>query len=344
MRRFIPFVLTLLVLGGCSGSSGDDAGTVTLVTHGSFRVSRDVLAGFEQQSGLKVRVVRSADAGTLVNQAILSKGRPQGDVLYGVDNTFLSRAVDAGVFAPYQAPGTTAVSRAFDLDPAVTPIDYGDVCVNYDRAWYRERNLEPPQTLADLTKPAYRDQLVVENPAISSPGLAFLLASVASFGDPGWVNWWRQLRANGALVVDTWDEAYNQRFTIGSRGVGDRPLVVSYASSPPAEVVYATDKNAGAPTAALTRTCFRQVEFAGLLAGAKNPAGGRELIDFMLSPAFQKDMPLQMFVLPVRPGTPLPAVFSEYAQVPAAPLSVPAATVTRNRDAWISAWTAAVLG
>ncbi|TQS43461.1 thiamine ABC transporter substrate-binding protein [Cryptosporangium phraense] len=344
MKRLVALLCVTAVLAICSCSSPDaDPTVVTLLTHDSFRISPGVLADFEHRSGLKVRVLRSGDAGTLVNQAVLSKGHPQGDVLYGVDNTFLSRAVRAGIFTPYRAPTATQVPRAFDLDPAVTPIDYGDVCVNYDKAWYTAHRLAPPRTFEDLTAPAYRNQLVVENPATSSPGLAFLLGTIASFGEAGWTGWWKRLRANGALVTDTWAEAYRQRFTVGSGGQGNRPLVVSYASSPPAEVLYAAERPATAPSGVLVDTCFRQIEFAGLLAGAKNSAGGRKLVDFLLSAEFQRDLPLQEFVLPVLPGTPLPREFTAYATLPARPLTLPAGEIDAHRDAWISRWTASVL-
>src|SRR6185295_1139750 len=114
----------------------------------------------------------------------------------------------------------------------------GDVCLNVDKEWYAGRGLSPPQTLAELTLPRYRDQLVVENAATSTPGLAFMLATIAEFGDR-WQGYWRKLRANGVLVVDGWEDAYYSRFSGSAGGKGNRPVVVSYASSPPAEVIFA---------------------------------------------------------------------------------------------------------
>jgi thiamine transport system substrate-binding protein len=346
-RRLLALLFVSALLAGCgqSGSSEADSKTVTLVTHESFAVSKNVLADFESSSGLKVKVLRSGDAGALVNQAVLSKGHPQGDVLFGVDNTFLSRALKAGIFASYTPAALSNVNARFKLDSTgkATPVDFGDVCLNYDKAWYAKKKLAPPTSFADLLKPAYRNQLVVENPATSSPGLAFLLGTVATYGQSGWQGWWKQLKSNGALVVDSWDEAYDQRFTVGSQGKGDKPLVVSYASSPPAEVIYAKTKPSTAPTGVVTSTCFRQVEFTALLDGAKNPSGGKKLIDFLLSKEFQKDVPLQMFVFPVVTGTPLPVEFTKYAPLPAKPLTLPADEITQNRDRWISQWTAAVL-
>jgi thiamine transport system substrate-binding protein len=329
---------------GTNGSSSGAGDTVTLVTHDSFAVSKPVLAAFTKQTGIKVKVLKNGDAGAALNQAILTKDNPLGDAFFGVDNTFLSRALGAGIFAPYTAKGLNQVPSALRLDDKqrVTPIDYGDVCVNYDKAWFEREKLAVPKTLEDLAAPAYKGRLVVENPATSSPGLAFLLASVAKFGKNGWEDYWQRLRDNDVKVVDGWEQAYDTEFSAGS-GKGEFPLVVSYASSPPVEVLYADPPTTTAPTGALTDTCFRQVEFAGVLEGAAHPAAARKLVDFMLSEKFQADIPLQMFVFPARTGTPLPSVFTKYAQVPDAPLTLPPAEIGAQRDTWITQWTNTVL-
>ena len=346
-RLAVVAVLTVVlavVLGACGSSGGDDRETVTLVTHDSFSVSKNVLRDFERRTGTKVRVLESGDAGSVLNQAILTKDAPLGDVLYGVDNTFLTRALRAGIFVPYTARGLDRVPTELRLDPSnrVTPIDYGDVCLNADKAWFAERQLVVPTSLADLTRPEYRDTLVVENPATSSPGLAFLLATIAEFGEDGWQDFWRDLRANGVKVVSGWEQAYNEEFS-GSSGDGDRPLVVSYASSPPAEVIYADPEPETPPTQVLPESCFRQVEFAGVLRNAEHPTAARRLVDFLLSERFQADMPMQMFVFPARAGTPLPAVFTELADVPAQPYTLPPEEIGANRDDWIDEWTEIVL-
>ncbi len=224
----------------------------------------------------------------------------------------------------------------------VTPIDKGDVCVNYDKAWFAKHELPVPTSLDDLTDAKYQDQLVVENAATSSPGLAFLLATVAKYGPDGWDGYWKRLRANGVKVVDGWEQAYDTEFS-GSSGKGDYPLVVSYASSPPAEVIYAKPTPTSAPTGSIDDTCFRQIEFAGVLKGAAHPAAAKQLVDFMLTRRFQADVPLQMFVFPAVPATPLPAEFTKYASVPAHPLTLPPADIGRNREAWIKQWTTTVL-
>ncbi|MFJ6404938.1 thiamine ABC transporter substrate binding subunit [Streptomyces hydrogenans] len=315
--------------------------TVTLVSHDSFNASKEVLAEFTKQTGFTVKVLKAGDAGEAVNKEILTKGSPQGDVFFGVDNTLLSRAVENGIFETYEAKGLDRVPDTFKLDKRVTPIDTGDICVNYDKKYFADKKLAPPQSFDDLAKPAYKDLLVVENPERSSPGLGFLLGTIAQYGDDGWQDYWSKLKANGVKTVDSWELAYNQEFS-GSAGgkeaKGDRPLVVSYASSPPVEVLYAEPQPKEAPTGVSTGTCFRQIEFAGLLNGAKNPEGGKALIDFLISKKFQDDMPLQMFVNPVAKDATLPELFTKHGVVVEKPETMAPEKIAEKREAWIQQW------
>ena len=347
--------------GSGSGKSSDAAKskTVTLVSHDSFAASPAVLKEFTKQTGYTVKVLHGGDAGAAVNQAILTKDHPQGDVFFGVDNTLLSRALDNGLFTPYTAKDLNQVPADVQLDGAehrVTPIDSGDVCVNYDRAYFTQHKIAPPQTFADLVKPQYKNLLVTENVATSSPGLAFLLGSAATYGDGGtsqgaasgggWQSYWKQLKSNGVEVVDSWEQAYDSRFSgsaAGKKAKGDKPLVVSYASSPPAEVVGVNPPPAQSPVGVATGTCFRQIEFAGLLHGAKNTAGGQALIDFMLSKDFQQDMPLEMYVDPVRKDAVEPPVFVKYGAKVAHPTTLAPAKIAAKRDDWVKAWNSIVL-
>ncbi len=339
----VATVLVVVAAGGGGGSSSKGV-TITLVTHDSFTPSKSVMRAFTKQIGGKVKVLKSGDAGAALNQAILTKSHPLGDAFFGVDNTFLSRALGAGIFAPYRAAGLDSVPSRFQLDAThrLTPVDYGDVCVNFDKKWFADHHLAVPQTLDDLAKPEYKGLLVTENPATSSPGLAFLLATVAHFGPNGWRDYWTRLRADDVRVEAGWEQAYSTDFS-GSTGKGSYPLVVSYASSPPAEVSLADPKPSDAPTGALLDTCFRQVELVGVLKGTKHAAAARQLVDFMLSTRFQEDLPLSMFVFPVREGAKLPDVFVKYAQVAPRPFELPPAEIGAQRDRWIDQWTATVL-
>jgi thiamine transport system substrate-binding protein len=341
---------TLAACGSSDGGQGSgDSKTVTLVSHDSWAASKDVIAAFEKQSGYKVNVLKDGDAGQAVNKAILTKDNPQGDVFFGVDNTLLSRALDNGLFQPYEPKGSDRIAPEYRADQdkhRVTPIDTGDICVNYDKKYFADHKIDPPRSFDDLVKPQYKNLLVTENASTSSPGLGFLLGTAAKYGDGGWEGYWKKLKANGVKVVDGWEQAYNEEFSGsagGKKAKGDRPLVVSYASSPPVEVVYADPKPTAAPTGVAQGTCFRQVEYAGLLSNAKNTKGGKAFLDFLISERFQEDMPLNMYVYPVREGAQVPPEFVKYGPQAKDPETMDPAKIADNRDQWVKSWTSLVL-
>ncbi|WPO71071.1 MULTISPECIES: thiamine ABC transporter substrate-binding protein [unclassified Streptomyces] len=344
--------LGLVAVSACG--SGDDASkadskSVTLVSHDSFNVSKDVLKEFEKRSGYQVKVLKDGDAGAAVNKAILSKDNPQGDVFFGVDNTLLSRALDNGLFQSYEAKGSDEIKPEYRVDQGkhrVTPVDSGDICVNYDKKYFADKKLAPPKSFEDLAEPAYKNLLVTENASTSSPGLGFLLGTAAKYGDKGWEGYWKKLKANGVKVVDGWEQAYNEEFSGsagGKKAKGDRPLVVSYASSPPVEVLYGKPRPKEAPTGVATGTCFRQVEYAGLLSNAENAKGGKALLDFLAGEEFQADMPLNMFVNPVREGVELPELFTKHGVTVDEPQTMDPKKIADNREPWIKSWTSLVL-
>jgi thiamine transport system substrate-binding protein len=318
---------------------------ITLMSHDSFSISEEVITEFETANNARVEYLPSGDAGATLNQAILSKNNPLADVFFGVDNTFMSRALESDIFEPYASPLLDKVPDELKLDPQnrLLPVDYGDVCLNYDKAWFNEQGISPPADLNALKDPTYRGLTVVENPATSSPGLAFLLATVGHFGEEEYLDYWQMLRDNDVLVVDGWEEAYWGQFSAASDG--DRPIVVSYASSPPAEVFFAEEPLEEAPTGVVLAdgACFRQIEFIGILKGTEQPALAEKLIDFMLSESFQEDIPLQMFVFPANETAALPDVFVQYAKIPESPAYVSPEAIESNREAWIEAWTETVL-
>jgi thiamine transport system substrate-binding protein len=322
--------------------------TVTVMTHDSFDVSEQVVAAFQEGCNCEVQFLQSGDTGLMLNQALLSKENPMADVIYGVDNTFLSRALAGDILEPYRSPVLADIPDDLELDPTfhMLPVDYGDVCLNYDKGWFQEQGVAPPSDLPDLTRPEYKGLTVVESPATSSPGLAFLLATVGRFGETGdytYLDYWADLRANDVLVTDGWEDAYWGSFTYTSDG--DRPIVVSYASSPPVEVYFAEEPFDEAPTGVVAAdgSCFRQVEFVGILKGTGNRDLAQQWIDFMLGTTFQEDIPLKMFVFPANGNAKLPDVFARFAEIPEIPATVDPEAIEANRERWIEAWTRTVL-
>jgi thiamine transport system substrate-binding protein len=346
--KHLAWLVIVLVLSLSTAHAQDSP--LTVIAHDSFNYTQEVMDAFTEGTGIAVEVIRLGDAGLLVNQSLLNRENPLGDVLFGVDNTFLGRALEGDLFIPYESPSLQDIDPAFIVDDEyrVTPIDYGDVCLNYDVSYFDEGGLAIPQSLQELTDPAYNGLLVVQNPATSSPGLAFLMATVAVFGeddDYDYLDFWTDLAANDVYIADDWTDAYYNQFSGSAGSVGTRPLVVSYASSPPVEVIFADPQPDVAPTGAIVAddTCFRQIEFAGILQGTDKEAESQQFIDFLLSPAFQEDMPLNMFVFPVNPQAKLPEVFAEFVLIPEQPIVLAPEVIDENREAWIEAWTQTVL-
>lgn len=321
--------------------------TLVVMTHDSFNASEAVIREFEQANNVKVQILESGDTGSALNKAILSKATPLADVFYGVDNTFMSRALAADIFERYDSPMLAAIPGRFKLDEGnrLLPVDFGHVIVNYDKAFLAQKGLEPPRSLRELADPKWKGMLVVQNPATSSPGLAFLMATIAAFPDGSeypWQQFWRDLRANEVYVSPDWEDAYYAQFS-GSSGKGPRPLVVSYATSPAAEVFFSEGKLAEPPTGNVEGTAFEQIEFVGILKGTQKRALAEKWVDFMLSRRFQEDIPLQMFVYPVLPEAELPEVFVKFGQPPAQAYTLTPEQIDQGREQWIEAWTALVL-
>ena len=348
MKKIAAFALSVLLFSACSGSSDSSSSnepvTLTLLAHDSFTPSEGIFDAFTASTGIKVEVVRTGDAGELITKAALTAGNPEGDVLWGVDNTLLSRALESDIFSRYESPNTAFMSAELLRNipgHEVTPVDTGDVCINYDIAWFEENDIAPPMTLDALTSSTYANLLVVPSAITSSPGLAFFLATVAEYGEDGWQDYWKALRENGVLVVDGWTQAYSTEFS-GSSGNGERPIVVSYSSSPAAEVLFSNPPTDVAPTGVAPLTCFAQIEFAGVLRGTKHEAEAQKLIDYLTDVAFQSDLPLTQFVFPVNSNATIPDTFTRYISRPENPLTIEFDVVATNRSAWLDEWSTIV--
>lgn len=350
-KKTILILFTLFfILAACQPTAAPASPqTLTVITHDSFSVSKELVTQFEEANNAKLVFIQGGDTGSVLNRLILTSVNndlPEADVFYGLDNTFLSRALEHDLFEPYQAEALTSIPAEFQLDPSskVLPVDYGDVCINYDKAYFKENNLSLPTSLQDLTRPEYKGLLVVENPATSSPGLAFMFATIAEFGEEGWRSWWQAMRENQVTVVSDWETAYYTNFS-GSSGKGPQSMVVSYASSPAAELIYAQTELSESPTASLVAPgmCWRQIEFVGILKNSPHRELAEKFVDFLFSKDFQEDVPMQMFVFPVLPEAVLPEDFVIASQIPEVTGSLDPALIAQNRDQWINDWTETVI-
>ena len=335
-------VLALLA----AACGGGDSPTLTLVTHDSFNVSAETLEAFEQQSGATVALLPAGGAVEALNRVILTKGNPLGDLFFGVDNISYIRALSEGVFEPYVPAALAEVDARWQFDPSghVTPVDYGYVLFNYDKQALASAGLTPPTRLEDLTQPAWRGRIAVQDPNTSSPGQQLLLATVAYFGEDGgytWLDFWRDLRANDVIVSGGWEDAYYAQF---SQYGGPAWLVNSYATSPAAEVIFAETRPDTSPTGnvIIPNASYLQIEGVAILQGTKQRDLAEQFIDFMLGRQFQEDIPLNMFVYPVRRGAALPPEFVQFAQIPERPAEIDPARVHANLERWLDAWTRVV--
>ncbi len=343
MNRLLPLTLvslSTLVVSACGTSeTGSRPERLVLLAYDSFTPPDGAFEAFTRSTGIEVEIAIGGDAGELIAKADLTAGNPEGDVLWGVDNTLLSRALDAEVFDPYVSTAHPLRNELVDDGAGtVTPVDFGDVCINVDDEALDALDLDPPTSLDDLVDPDYRDLLVVPSAATSSPGLAFLLATIVRYGESGWREYWAALVDNGVEIVSGWSDAY---YTAFSRYGGDRPLVLSYASSPPAEVIFADPPladDAKAPTSVVTDTCFRQVEFAGVLRGTDHVDEARLLVDYLISDEFQRLLPESLFVYPANSTTELPDSFRRHAPDVETPATMNAATIATGRGRWVDEW------
>ncbi len=343
-RLLFLFLMLSITLPACRPVDRESTRQLKVITHDSFAISEEVITQFEEQYGAEVQFIKAGDTGTALNKVILSKESPFGDVFYGVDNTFLSRALAEGIYEPYDSPLLSAIPEEFKLDAQnrALPVDFGDVCPNYDKAFFRTAGIKPPESLEDLLTPEYRGLLVVQNPATSSPGLAFMLTTIGRFGEDGYLDYWQRLVENDMLVVNDWESAYYNEFSVHG---GTYPIVISYGSSPPAEVIFSDVEIAEPPSSVLVEdeSCFRQIEFIGILRGSQKRDLAENFIDYVLSPSFQEAMPMQMFVFPVNQETQLPEQFTKFASIADSTAKVDPEAIAEKREIWLQDWTETVL-
>jgi thiamine transport system substrate-binding protein len=313
MKKLYAIALAAtLALTGCT--SATQPTTVRLAAHDSFVISDELINQFEQESGLDLEIIRLGDTGALTNQLVLTKNAPIADAFFGIDNTFLGQALENGI-----------------VEGEVSEIDYSDVCFNYDIGWFEKNNIQPPASWRDLGAEEYRGLTVIPNPRFSSPGLAFLATTHEGFETSAEVfAYWRSVRDNDVKIAGSWEDAYFSDFT---RYGGNRPIVLSYASSPSAEVA----ESGQAGTAALLDECFRQVEYAGVIAKSANARGAQQLVEFLRSPSFQSSVPEAMYVYPSVVGTEIPQSWVDYAK-PATSTVGEDLDIAANRDKWLTDW------
>ena len=298
---------------------GDDD-PVTLVVHNSFVDAKAFEKAASEATGYTVKVITAGDGGELTNKLVLTKGAPIADAFFGVDNTFASRLISNDVTQPITPTSlpARAARLAAEIAPGATalplvPIDMGATCVNIDTAWFAAQGLAEPETFEDLADAKYKDLAVLIDPTASSTGASFMIATIAKFGENGFADYWKSLVANGARLAQGWSDAYYEEFT-GGGNAGTRPIVLSYSTSPAFTV---NEAGSESTTRALLGTCSTQVEYAGVLKGAKHAKGAEAVVNYLLSSEFQSSIPDEMYMYPVDEALLLPGSWATFAPLPA---------------------------
>ena len=341
--------IAALALAGCTnslpakkGSAPAGKGKVTLVTYDSYALSDETAAAFTKETGYKLEIVKSGDGVELTNKLVLTKDAPLGDAVFGFDNNTAQAAVNAGVLADFDGDLAPSVKAQRPQNSPLVPVDKGEVCVNYDIAYFKDKNLQPPATFDDLVNPKYRAMTVVEDPRTSTPGLAFMLATIKAKGEKGWIDYWKKLKANEVKAVSSWDDAFNSHFTAGENEnkTAAYPIMVSYASSP----AWAVNEAGTATTIGnVPATCYVQVEYAGVLKNASNPEGAAALVKFLTEETAQKDLTENNYMYPVLDSVKLPSALQKFGAPSKQGASLDESDVAKNREAWVRSW-AEVMG
>ena len=339
LRRTFSFLAGLTVALAATGAAAQGSELRVLV-HNSFSLPKPMLAKFESDNNVKLSIIKAGDAGEMLNKLILTRAQPIADVVFGIDNTLVSKALAANILDPIGGP-LGQPSATLPLASGVVPVDYGFVALNYDKAWFVKSGLALPKSLLELTQPAYRNLVAVQHPATSSTGFAFMLASIAGLGEEAAFDWWGQMRANGVKVTKGWSEAYYTEF---SRNGGTRPIVVSYASSPAAEVFYSKEKITESPTASLFLKggVFRQVEGVALIKGGQQREAALRFITFLRSGPAQEALQTSMWMAPAESSISRPEVM-RHAPEPAAFDAMANDAIASKGADWVLRWTQTVL-
>lgn len=331
-NRILSAILSL-----CLVNTALAATEVRLATHDSFDLPKELISQFEQQHDAKIRIVKAGDGNELLNKLIISKRKPIADVVYGLDNGNIAQAISENILSNTQPQSADTVVKL----PNALAVDYGFIAINYDKQWFKEKNLPLPTSLADLTKPEYKNLLVSPNPATSTPAMGFFLANIAGLGEEGAFQWWQKMRQNGVKITKGWSEAYYKEFSLNG---GSRPMMVGYSSSPAAEVFYSKGK-LSTPRMGnlfLNGGVYLQKEGVAVLNGSQQPELATKLAQYLQSPTVQRAVPTSMWVYPAVRHTPLAPVMV-HASVPKVHFAPNDKRIQQNRKAWLQRWVQTVL-
>ena len=284
-----------------------------------------VIPNFEKKYGIKVDLRSPGDAGQVLTTSILEKDNPVADIVIGIDNNMLAKALDEDILQPYKSENLNNVDQSliFDKSNHLSPYDYGYFSIIYNS----EKIDNPPKSLNDLLSSQYEKSIILMDPRTSSPGLGFFLWTVKVFGDD-FTDYWANLNKNILTITEGWDSGY------GLFVNGEAPMVLSYTTSPAYHKEYEDSEQYKATV--FEEGNYMQIEGAGIVKNCKNLKSAQIFIDYMLTEDFQKEIPLTNWMFPVI-DIKLPKSY-DTALKTEKNLLLPSKTINDNLDKWTEEW------
>lgn len=371
--KAIAFTLTLLLFSSLSGCLSDEQlselesvnacdsevqvresdGTLKILTYDIFQgYSNELIEQFVNQTGIQVEVIRTDDAGGILDQMMLTQMAPQADLMLGLDNTYLPTALENCLLIEHNATpeNLTQSSRDFYDGEMALPFDEGDVCLNYDEDALLASNISVPTSLWDLTEPEWNGKLAIPSPITSSPGRAFLVATYDYFTDEtnaeqgNMSTWWKAIADNGAIFTSGWTESYTTYYTGGygeyTEGyIGGAYMTVSYCHSPGVEAFFA-ENYTHSTSLVLPKSSFHQVEYTGVIHGAAEVDAARLFIQYITSPEVNINMPIYNSMYSVIEGNDLPETngYLYHSDVVNSTSTITNEIIEQYMDEWLIEW------
>jgi len=366
MKKILILLITLsTLLNGCIGAIpvGDEDsetnavpiqesdGVLDILTYDASGLSDELLSDFTATTGYEINLIKTGDVGSILNIMAQTKDAPQADLMLGLDNTFLAQAIQMGLLQSHMSNhgellDSVKISYSGGL---ATPFDHGYVCLNYDSAVVDGVNMSVPTSLWNLTEEEWKGKVAIPSPLSSSPGRAFLTATVDYFAndvDNGtdYTDWWYEMEGNDLIITSGWSEAYETHYSGGygpwtDGHIGDANIVVSYCHSPGVEAFFGGNYT-NSVALNLPRASFHQVEYTGIIAGAGDAQAAAAFIDYLLSEEVNANMPTQNSMYSVLKGQDLPETdgYRHHALIPEQPAEVTPTEIAEGLEDWLVEW------
>ncbi|MBJ23765.1 MAG: hypothetical protein CMB64_03760 [Euryarchaeota archaeon] len=352
-ESIVILLLLTMSFSGCVSESNETE--LVIATYDVYALTDEMIGDFENQTGITVSMIKLDDAGSVLDYLIQNKGTETIDLAIGLDNTYLQTAIKQGVLTEHLANNLDNISQdalAPYNGPFAVPFDMGHVCLNYDSSIVDGQNMTVPTSLWNLTEEEWRGKVAIPSPITSSPGRAFMLATLDYFNSLGestseFEEWWSAMEENDVIITSGWSEAYETHYTGGygeyeAGYVGDAHITVSYCHSPGVESWYNGNWTKSAALN-LPKTSFFQVEYISSVMGGDQQSSAL-FIEFLLSEDINSNMPVQNSMYSVLEGFDLPEEngYLFHSIIPNEPSEISMIEIEENMESWLLLWNKAM--